>query len=108
DALPIWPCSSGRAATPDGGIICPALSIPGWFVRQPGAGPSWPAQRRRRTMRVMVFAKATGDSEAAVPPTPEAWAAMDKFTEELAAAGVLVAGAGLKASAEAKRIELDG
>lgn len=59
-------------------------------------------------MRVMVFAKATGDSEAAVPPTPEAWAAMDKFTEELAAAGVLVAGAGLKPSAEAKRIELDG
>ena len=43
-----------------------------------------------------------------VPPSPEAWAAMDKFTEELVEAGVLVAGAGLKSSAEAKRIEVDG
>ena len=59
-------------------------------------------------MRVMVFAKATGDSEAGVPPSAEAFAAMDKFTEELAAAGVLVAGAGLKRSSEAKRIEVDG
>jgi hypothetical protein len=59
-------------------------------------------------MRVMVFAKATGDSEAGVPPTAEAFAAMDRFTEELVAAGVLVAGAGLKRSSEAKRIEVDG
>jgi len=59
-------------------------------------------------MRVMVFAKATKDSEMGVPPTPEAWAAMDKFTEELVEAGVLVAGAGLKSSAEAKRIDVDG
>ena len=34
-------------------------------------------------MRVMVFAKATEHSEEGVPPTPEAFAAMDKFTEEL-------------------------
>jgi hypothetical protein len=59
-------------------------------------------------MRVMVFAKATQDSETGVPPTAEAFAAMDKFTEELVEAGVLVAGAGLKASAEAKRIDVDG
>ena len=59
-------------------------------------------------MRVMVFAKATEDSEAGVPPTPEAFAAMDKFTEELVEAGVLVAGAGLKRSSEAKRIWCDG
>ena len=58
-------------------------------------------------MRVMVFAKATEDG-LATPPTPEAWAAMDAFTEELAAAGVLVAGAGLKRASEAKRIEADG
>ena len=58
-------------------------------------------------MRVMVFAKATPESEG-VPPTPEAWAAMDKFTEELVAAGVLVAGAGLKSSAHARRIDIDG
>ena len=59
-------------------------------------------------MRVMVFVKATEDSENGVPPTPEAFAAMDKFTEELVEAGVLVAGAGLKSSAEAKRIDIDG
>ena len=59
-------------------------------------------------MRVMVFAKATEDSEKGVPPTPEAFAAMDKFTEELVEAGVRVAGAGLKPSAHAKRIDCDG
>ena len=59
-------------------------------------------------MRVMVFAKATEHSEEGVPPTPEAFAAMDKFTEELVEAGVLVAGAGLKPSAHAKRIDCDG
>lgn len=59
-------------------------------------------------MRVMVLVKATEDTEHNVPPTPEAFAAMDRFTEELVAAGVLVAGAGLKPSAEAKRIIFEG
>jgi len=59
-------------------------------------------------MRVMVFVKATGDSEPGAPPTAEAFAAMDRFTEELVAAGVLVAGAGLKPAAEARRIAFDG
>ena len=58
-------------------------------------------------MRVMVFGKATEDSKMDGPPTPEqleAFAAMDRFTEELVKAGVLVAGAGLKNNAQAKRI----
>ena len=59
-------------------------------------------------MRVMVFAKATEDSEKGVPPSAEAFEAMDRFTEELAKAGVLVAGAGLKRSVDAKRIAVDG
>ena len=59
-------------------------------------------------MRVMVFGKATEDSEKGVAPTAEAFAAMDRFTEELVKAGVLVAGAGLKNSAQAKRIVFDG
>ena len=62
-------------------------------------------------MRVMVFAKATEDSKMEGPPTPEqleAFAAMDRFTEELVKAGVFVAAAGLKPSAEAKRIAFDG
>ena len=59
-------------------------------------------------MRVMVFGKASDDSEKGAPPTAEAFAAMDRFTEELVKAGVLVAGAGLKNSAQAKRIVFDG
>jgi len=59
-------------------------------------------------MRVMVFGKATEDSEKGAPPAPEAFAAMDRFTEELVKAGVFVAGAGLKNDAQAKRIVIDG
>jgi len=62
-------------------------------------------------MRVMVFVKATEDSEMGMVATPEmleAFAAMDRFTEELVQAGVLVAAAGLKPSAESKRIAVDG
>jgi hypothetical protein len=59
-------------------------------------------------MRVMVFGKATEDSEKGAAPTAEAFAAMDRFTEELVTAGVLVAGAGLKNSAQARRIVFDG
>jgi hypothetical protein len=56
----------------------------------------------------MVFGKASEDSGKGAPPTAEAFAAMDRFIEELAKAGVLVAGAGLKNSAEAKRVVIDG
>jgi hypothetical protein len=56
----------------------------------------------------MVFAKATAAAEPGVPPTHEAFEAMDRFTEELVEAGVLVAAAGLKNSAQAKRIAFDG
>ena len=63
-------------------------------------------------MRVMVIAKANeemGKSMAA--PTPEmleAFAAMDKFTEELVQAGIFIAAAGLQNSAQAKRIICEG
>src|SRR4051812_4124056 len=59
-------------------------------------------------MRVMVIGKASEGVDKAAPPTPEAFAAMDRFTEELARAGVLVAGAGLQNNAQAKRITIDG
>ena len=59
-------------------------------------------------MRVMVLGKATEVSAAGAPPTREAFAAMDRFTEELVMAGVLVAGAGLKSGPEAKRVIIDG
>ena len=62
-------------------------------------------------MRVMVFGKATEDGEKGMAPTPEmmeAFEAMDRFTEELVKAGVFVAAAGLKNSAEAKRVVCEG
>lgn len=62
-------------------------------------------------MRVMVFVKATENSEIGAAPTPEqleAFAAMDRFTEELVQAGIFIAAAGLKNGAQAKRITFDG
>jgi hypothetical protein len=62
-------------------------------------------------MRVMVLVKATDETEKGLEPTPEmleAFAAMDRFTEEMAEAGVFIAGAGLKPGAESKRIHYDG
>ena len=59
-------------------------------------------------MRVMVFMKATADSEKGVLPPTEAFEAMDRFTEELVEAGVMVAGAGLKPGAQSKRVAFDG
>jgi len=56
----------------------------------------------------MVFVKASVDSGPATPPSVEAFAAMDRFTEELVAAGVLVAAAGLKNDALARRVLVDG
>lgn len=62
-------------------------------------------------MRVMVFVKANEISAQDMVPTPEmleAFAEMDRFTEELVHAGVFVAAAGLKPSAESKRIVVEG
>ena len=63
-------------------------------------------------MRVMVFGKPKELSlESLASPTPEmleAFAAMDRFTEELVQAGVFVAGAGLQFGTQAKRILFDG
>jgi len=58
----------------------------------------------------MVLAKAT-EGMTLGEPTPEAleaFAAMDRFTEELVKAGVFVAAAGLKNNPHSKRIVSDG
>ena len=62
-------------------------------------------------MRVMVFVKATEDSEKGLGPVEEMqemFDAMGKFNEELVNAGVMVAGDGLKPSSHGKRIHFDG
>ena len=59
-------------------------------------------------MRVMVFVKATEDSENGILPTAEALEAMGRFNQELADAGILCSGDGLKPSSQGKRVAFDG
>ena len=59
-------------------------------------------------MRVMVLVKATEDSEAGVMPSMDLFEAMVRFNEELAEAGVMKAGEGLKPTFQGKRVAFDG
>ena len=59
-------------------------------------------------MRVIVFVKATADSEAGVMPTAELMEAMGKYNRELFEAGIMQTGEGLKPTSEGKRIRFDG
>jgi len=59
-------------------------------------------------MRVMLFVKGNEDTIKGVPPTAEAFAAMDRFNDQLVAAGIMVAGAGLKPTSEGWRIAFEG
>jgi hypothetical protein len=59
-------------------------------------------------MRVMVFVKATMDSEAGLMPSTELLEAMGKYNEQLVNAGIMLAGEGLKPSSQGKRVAFDG
>src|SRR5215211_3953174 len=59
-------------------------------------------------MRVMVIVKADKNSEAGVLPSKELLAEMGKFNEELAKAGVMLAGEGLQASSKGARVRFSG
>jgi hypothetical protein len=59
-------------------------------------------------MKVMVLVKATKDSEAGVLPTQTLLAEMGKFNEELVKAGVMLAGEGLRPTAQGKRVQFSG
>ncbi|MBX3387934.1 MAG: YciI family protein [Phycisphaeraceae bacterium] len=59
-------------------------------------------------MRVMVIVKASKDSEAGKMPNPELLQAMGKFNEELTKAGIMLDGAGLKASSHGARVRFSG
>jgi hypothetical protein len=56
-------------------------------------------------MRVMVIVKASKDSEAGILPSRELLTKMGKYNEELAKAGMLLAGEGLQSSAKGKRVK---
>jgi hypothetical protein len=60
-------------------------------------------------MKVMVFVKATPDSEAAgALPSQEMLAAMGEFNDSLRKAGILLAAEGLKSSRFGKRVRFSG
>jgi len=59
-------------------------------------------------MRFMILIKATKDSEAGVLPDTQLLTEMGNFNQELAKAGVLVAGEGLQASSKGARVKFSG
>ncbi len=59
-------------------------------------------------MRVVVFVKATQESEAGKMGSSELLEAMGRYNEELVDAGIMLGGDGLKPSSLGKRIGFDG
>ena len=59
-------------------------------------------------MRCMVLVKASKDSEAGVMPSEKLLADMGKYNEQLAKAGVLLAGEGLHPSSKGARVKFSG
>ena len=59
-------------------------------------------------MKCMVMVKATAESEAGKLPDQQLLAAMGAYNEELVKAGVLLAGEGLRPSAQGARVRFSG
>jgi hypothetical protein len=59
-------------------------------------------------MRFMILVKATKNSEAGVLPDEKLLTEMGKYNEELAKAGVLLAGEGLQPSSKGARVRFSG
>ena len=59
-------------------------------------------------MRYMVLVKATPESESGAMPSAEDFEEMNTYNQELAKAGVLVAGEGLHPSSEGALVQFDG
>src|SRR5262245_56322546 len=59
-------------------------------------------------MRFMVIVKATKESEAGVMPSQQRLTEMGQFNEELAKAGVMLAGEGLQPSSKGAKVKFDG
>jgi hypothetical protein len=59
-------------------------------------------------MRVMVFVKASKESEAGQMPTTELLTEMGRYNEELVKAGIMQAGEGLHPSSRGKRVRFSG
>jgi hypothetical protein len=56
----------------------------------------------------MIIVKASTDSEAGKLPSPELLTAMGKYNEDLASAGIMLAGEGLRPSSKGARVRFSG
>jgi hypothetical protein len=65
-------------------------------------------RRRELRMRVIVFVKATKESEAGEMPSEQLLTEMMKYNEELVKAGIMQAGEGLQPSSKGKRVKFSG
>ena len=59
-------------------------------------------------MRFMIIGMATKETEAAPPPKPEAFVAMQEYIAELAKAGMLLAAEGLAPTSKGARVKFSG
>ncbi len=59
-------------------------------------------------MRVMVIVKASKESEAGTMPDTKILADMGKYNEQLANAGIMLAGEGLQPTSKGKRVRFSG
>jgi len=59
-------------------------------------------------MRVMVIVKASKESEAGVMPSEQLLTEMGRYNEELAKAGIMLAGEGLHPSSKGARVRFEG
>jgi hypothetical protein len=76
----------------------------GFIADDPLCNSTW----KELVMRFMVIVRATKESEAGTLPDEKLLAEMGKFNEELAKAGVLLAGEGLQASSKGARVRFNG
>jgi len=65
-------------------------------------------QKGENEMRFMVIVKGDKDSEAGIMPSEKLLADMTTYNEELAKAGVMLAGEGLHPSSKGARVRFDG
>jgi hypothetical protein len=92
--------SLGRA----GKSIARCRSVARPFVAMAETGPGAP-ETTENLMKVIVFVKATKETEAGVMPKTDELAEMGKFNEELVNAGIMLAGEGLHPSSKGVRIQ---
>src|SRR5215813_13050355 len=84
-----------------------AVSILGRAVRRPHRNPGESPTNHGANMRFMAIVKATKDSEAGVMPKAELIKAMGDFNEQMAKAGVMLAGEGLQPSSKGARVRFE-